>query len=116
MEQFALFRDNYHHLGRHAESRSSMFRTGLHSFGDGGPSDFKTAGDQNRCGSCNHPAEKTTPTMVDVLFESSVQAVLKSQRHINHSLVAKQLNNIPCAFQYRLATLALLEMSVHGCA
>src|SRR5262249_5583438 len=45
-----------------------------------------------------------------------VQAVFKPQRQIDHALVTKQLDNIPCAFQYGIATLALLEMGVHGCA
>src|SRR5690348_249599 len=42
--------------------------------------------------------------------------MFKTEGHIDHALVTKQLDNISCAFQYRLATLAFLEMGVHGCA
>src|SRR5215470_19388452 len=110
MEQFALLRDNYHHIGRHAGPRLSVFRTGLRPFRDRRSGYFKAASCQQRCGCCNHPSQKPTSTWMDILFESSVQAVFKPQRNIDHALVTKQLDNILRALQYGIATLALLEM------
>lgn len=61
-------------------------------------------------------AAATTPAGLEVFLQPPAQTMAKSQEHLDHPLVAKQLDDVSRAVENRPTAPALPEVRLHGSA